>query len=224
MNEAIREMARGCYGYGRWDAPYWFMGLEEGMGRNENDDLDLRLEAWRQLGSRELNDCKSFHEAIKEYRLHREGKLVPTWRSLILLLMTFLEKPNDRESLRSYQRSHWGSSSGETCVIELSGLAARNLNAPRDRESFREERITKIRERLNENNSTVKLVVMYGRTRKESWEKIAGRTFPPDGILTSGTTIIAHTPAPVAFGLTNEYWEELGLLLRNKAKSFGTRS
>ncbi|HMD22341.1 MAG TPA: hypothetical protein VKH40_18590, partial [Alloacidobacterium sp.] len=183
-----------------------------------------RLEAWRQLGSRELNDCKSFHEAIKEYRLHREGKLVPTWRSLILLLMTFLEKPNDRESLRSYQRSHWGSSSGETCVIELSGLAARNLNAPRDRESFREERITKIRERLNENNSTVKLVVMYGRTRKESWEKIAGRTFPPDGILTSGTTIIAHTPAPVAFGLTNEYWEELGLLLRNKAKSFGTRS
>lgn len=32
---SMSRMARDCYGYGRWDAPYWFIGLEEGMGPNQ---------------------------------------------------------------------------------------------------------------------------------------------------------------------------------------------
>jgi len=31
-----REMARSWFGYGRWSAPYWFVGMEPG-----GDDLDV---------------------------------------------------------------------------------------------------------------------------------------------------------------------------------------
>jgi hypothetical protein len=38
------EMARECYGYGRWAAPYWFIGPEQGQG---HDDLRKRYHVWR---------------------------------------------------------------------------------------------------------------------------------------------------------------------------------
>jgi hypothetical protein len=46
-DEPFREMALGCYGYGRWGAPYWFIGPEQGQSRRENDDLRPRLEVNR---------------------------------------------------------------------------------------------------------------------------------------------------------------------------------
>jgi hypothetical protein len=213
--EAISEMALRCYGYGRWDAPYWFIGPEQGQSRKENGDLKQRLAAWRKLGSMELCDCEEFHLAINEHSWHRDGKLQSTWRSLILLLMTFLNRPTDKESLRSYQRSEWGRTNGETCVIELSGLAANNLTVPRDRETFRQERIRVIRERMRENHP--QLVVMYGTAQRQNWEKIAGGSFPPDNVLVSDGAILALTPHPVKHGLSNAYWEELGQRLRSVA-------
>jgi hypothetical protein len=32
LDKAEEEMARECYGYGRWGAPYWFIGPEQGQG------------------------------------------------------------------------------------------------------------------------------------------------------------------------------------------------
>ena len=58
----MEEMARNCYGYGRWDAPYWFFGLEEGM----SGTLEERIEAWQHLGEGGLSDCRLFHERIKD--------------------------------------------------------------------------------------------------------------------------------------------------------------
>jgi hypothetical protein len=37
------EMAQNCFGYGRWDAPYWFIGPEQGKGNDEPDDNTLRV-------------------------------------------------------------------------------------------------------------------------------------------------------------------------------------
>src|SRR5579859_7409872 len=119
MEHDFSEMARQSFGYGRWDAPYWFIGPEQGQSSAENDDLTHRFKAWRDLGSPELCDLEEFHRAINEHSWHR--KLQRTWRPLMLLLMTFLEKRADKGSLLSYQRDEWGRAIGETCVIELSG-------------------------------------------------------------------------------------------------------
>jgi hypothetical protein len=67
-----REMGRRSYGFGRWTAPYWFIGPEPGQSREEHDDLTSRAEAWRSLGGCELMDCREFHKRIGETRLHRE--------------------------------------------------------------------------------------------------------------------------------------------------------
>jgi len=63
MNDDLRAMARTCYGYGCWSAPYWFLGPEQGMC-NENADLQRPVEAWQHSGSRELDDCREFHLRI----------------------------------------------------------------------------------------------------------------------------------------------------------------
>lgn len=218
MDRDLSEMARQCFGYGRWEAPYWFIGPEQGQAPAENDDLLPRLRAWHGLGRGELNDCRSFHALIGEKRWHRElPRLQPTWRPLLLLLMTFLGRPTDNESLRRYQRDSWGTLTGEACVIELSGLAAHSLKVNRERECFREERITVIRARIHQHKPA--LVVMYGLSQSKDWNAIAGQTFPPDNILKVGPTILAVTPHPTSHGIPNTYWTQLGMKLRRFCES-----
>ena len=116
-NAALREMARDCYGYGRSGAPYWFIGPEQGQGR---DDLCLRFEAWKKLDHDGLCDCREFHQCIGEPRFHRKKKpaLQKTWDKLIVLLKAFKgERIDDQEARRRYQRDELGTLNGETCVI-----------------------------------------------------------------------------------------------------------
>jgi hypothetical protein len=213
MDDGIRKMALRCYGYGQWRAPYWFIGPEQGQAPEEDDDLRPRVRAWLKLGGGELTDCREFHALIGEKRWHRDRpKLQSTWRPLLLLLMTYLGKSTDRDALRNYQRDNWGRLDGETCVIELSGLAARNFTVPRDRESFRQERVAIIRERILQNSP--ELVVMYGMSEIEHWTKIAGKSFPKENIGRLASTTLVCTPHPTSYGMKNEYWTNLGVALR----------
>lgn len=238
MEKSMLAMARGNYGYGRWEADYWFIGPEQGMGPHENHDLSLRVQAWLDLGARALNDCRKFHCRIGEIRWHCKKpkvQLQRTWRPLLLLLMTFLDEHADNESLRNYQRDRWGSLEGETCVIELSGLAAPSLRESKETGKYLSERIEHICAKIRENRP--KLVVMYGREQMASWNTIGratvGREFPPEGtvlgqlpktnILKHAATILLCTPAPsrpIWNGtkyLGNEYWRGLGNNLRDLA-------
>ena len=186
--------------------------------------LNKRADAWDTLGRLELRDCRRFHCLIDERRWHCQKPKVtlqPTWRPLLLLLMTYLGKSVDTESLRDYQREHWGMLNGETCVIELSGLAAPNLNANIDRNEFLPERIAFIRGKIAEMRP--KLVVMYGRKQRQSWEQIAEREFPPepDPFSCKSSTLFCSAPhpsRPIKEGnryLGNEYWSRLGSKLRS---------
>jgi hypothetical protein len=217
MDDDVHKMARRCYGYGSWEAPYWFIGPEQGQARDENNDLEPRIKAWRDLGEGELSDCRDFHALIGERRWHRERpRLQSTWRPLTLLLMTFLGRPTDNESLRKYQRDQWGSLRGETCVIELSGLAAHSLKVNRDRRLFREERIKVIRERMHHYKPA--LVIMYGANEKPDWEAITEQPFPSESVLRIGSSITVLTLHPTSHGLTNAYWEQWGEILRQFAQ------
>jgi hypothetical protein len=222
MNDDVRAMARTCYGYGCWSAPYWFLGPEQGMGRNENDDLNRRIEAWRHFGSRELDDCREFHFRIGETRSHGENPVLQqTWRKLLLTLMTFLGRPTDEATRLRYQQNEWGRQPSETCIIELSGLAAHSLKADRDRQCFRAERVLDIRARMH--TYKPQFVIMYGKTRdcRNAWKAIADGAetitegaFPFVEFRKSGPTFLALTPHPASWGPTNEDWTELGTRLR----------
>jgi hypothetical protein len=208
MDSDLREMARRSYGYGRWDAPYWFIGPEQGQG---DEDLTTRLKAWIHFGKRELDDCRDFHLRIGEQRWHGDApQLQPTWRRLMLLFMNFLGRPDDDASLLKYQRDEWGRLNGETCVIELAGLAAKSYKVPRDRTSFRQERIKFIRDKMLLQKP--KLVVMYGVAEKRHWEAITEQRFPPENILILGQTVVAQLLHPMAHGqrAPDSYWKEWG--------------
>jgi hypothetical protein len=208
------EMARRSYGYGRWDAPYWFIGPEQGKGQGEPSGNSPRVRAWQRLGGTELCDCLDFHAEMPDMSWHcRKPNLQRTWRPLILLLKTFLDQPSDLESLRAYQRDRWGRvKDGETCVIELSGLAVRSSKIPAERDRFREERITIIRQRMLSYKPV--LIVMYGLNERPHWEKIAGMPLVCDGVARVGTTRIAFAPHPQDRGRRNSDWTVLAAKLR----------
>jgi hypothetical protein len=214
MNNEL-EMARAFYGYGLWDALYWFIGPEPGKGPKEFTNACL-AETWMKLGACDLCDCKEFHLAVGETCWHREEpqwpKLQSTWRSLILLLIAFLEEPIDIDARRKYQRDRWGRDSGETCVIELSGLAAKGYEDSIDRKGFRQERVETICKKLHEHKP--RFVVMYGLSEKEYWEQIAGIELLPDRIVKRDGICFVMTPHPNTRGRTNAEWKKLGKALR----------
>jgi hypothetical protein len=212
------EMARRGFGYGRWDAPYWFIGLEEGKGPGESPGNSKRIDAWYRLEKDGLSDCQLFHNAIGEGNWHRvQPNLSPTWRPLILLLKAFLNESTNNDDLREYQRAHWGCSTGETCLIELSGTAARSLKEKIDRERFRDERIRFIRGKLAQSSPT--FVVMYGVTRRADWVRLVGLSLEIDRIVRRDQTLFVMTPSPTAFGRKNADWISLGRRLREEART-----
>jgi hypothetical protein len=140
----------------------------------------------------------------------------------MLLLMSFLNEPSDNESLRAYQHDGWGKAKGgETCVIELSGLAAKSSKVHMDRRQFLEERIEIIRERIRTHKP--KLVVMSGQSEKKHWGGIAGCELLPDVIMKRGATLFVFTSHPVAFGPKDSDWRELGQRLRESRLQDGDR-
>ena len=74
-NALLHKMALECYGYGRWDAPFWFIGPEQGMG--ETDDIRLRVATWLKLGAAEVCDCREFHETLGDFRWHGTPSKAP---------------------------------------------------------------------------------------------------------------------------------------------------
>ncbi|HKN77290.1 MAG TPA: hypothetical protein VJW94_19085 [Candidatus Acidoferrum sp.] len=241
MDDAEHELARQCYGYGRWDAPYWFIGLEEGQAPWENNDFSQRAEAFRKLNRDGLCDCLRFHKEIGECRWHaanrKSGKinLQSTWKYLILLLMAFQDgrKLTDEEKRRDlqevYQSSRWGMEDkgvGETCVIELSGLPANSSEVSRKRSEETRKllkdvlptRIERIQKGIIE--SEPKFVLMYGITAKEHWTRIADFPLQADIPRKIGRTtyLLARHPAARFKGQKkDQYWVQLGTELREES-------
>lgn len=211
-------MAEKFFGYGRWSAPFWFIGPEPGMAQDGDDDLLSRYESWKKLNFRPVVDCAAHHRGFGFLKWHQpHPPTQPTWRQLIRLLLTYQGKPNDIEAIRAYQRDHWGSETGETCVIELSALASPNIGTAQDRTSFVESRINRIKQEIQRNRP--ELLVMYGVGRRREWMKIRGEALHADNIFCIGTTVGAIARHPVTTGLGNNYWEALGIALREFGKS-----
>jgi hypothetical protein len=211
----LADMARRSYGYGEWKAPFWFIGPEQGLSSQESDDNQERIAAWIRMGRPEICDCYLFHQEIRETRWHGEIPILQaTWKSLILLLLTFHGQSPTNNARRLYQSSQLGRSGGETCLIELSGLAARNLQQSIDRRQFRKERIEFIRKSIESSDLKPKFVIMYGKGEEESWKQIANQAIKKDEPLRIGPTVFLFASHPQERGLKNEYWIGLGKRLR----------
>ena len=128
-------------------------------------------------------------------------------------MKTFLREPADLDDIRTYQRVRWGRmAEGETCVIELSGLAAKGADVPIKRRQSRNERVELIFQKIWEHKP--KLVVMYGHSEKTEWERIAGVKLELDRPQRVGSTLFVFTTHPNTRGCRNSDWERLGKKLQ----------
>ena len=217
-------MAEDFFGYGRWEAPYWFVGPEAGMAK-AGDTLELRYQSWKRLKCAPVVDCAAHHRGFGFPKWHQDRPPTQaTWRQLIRLLLAYKGFPTDTESIRNYQRDRWGSSYGETCVIELSGLPAPNMRTERDRTSFLAQRIERIREALMAARPSPQFIVMYGQGNRAEWDQIAQQAFDADGFCWTGNTVAVIATHPVTMGLGNEYWAKLGQKVRQAVDTGQRRS
>lgn len=221
----LRERAaREWFGFGRWGAPYWFIGMEPG-----GDDCPEIYTSWYQLGATSLLDAKE-HE--QDY-----NKLVPTeqqtrffakrpkiqqwtWQPLIHITLGFTGSDEDSHI---YQRDRFGSASdeGEMAVLELSAIAAKTFVFA-DQAKYQAGRIISLRHLLVTHEPTI--AVFYGLGYSEQYEKIAGgefkkvavATFDEVGFCQSGKTLCVLIPHPVAVRKPYDEWHELGIRLALK--------
>ena len=213
------EMAASFYGFGDWTAPYWFIGLEPGKAPGEEAYNSHIVHAWANgLKKGELVDCLEYHRAIGVDTWHKDrAKLQPTWRPLMLFLMTALDRDSDKEALRAYQRTRWGQmGDGETCVIELSGIRTNGHAVEADRKEHLAQRIGAIRRKIKMGDTSPKVVVLHGLSARAEWEQIAGVPLEPDTVVPVGSTLFVMTPSPTAFRRKNADWESLGLEVRER--------
>jgi hypothetical protein len=66
----LDQMAENFYGYGRWHAPFWFIGPEAGMGKDGKDNLAARYDSWKQLGCAPVVDCEKHHRGFGFTKWH----------------------------------------------------------------------------------------------------------------------------------------------------------
>jgi hypothetical protein len=246
MNDDLWFLARYCYGYGSWNGSYWFIGPEQGGSEKK---MTKRAEAFRKLDldNDGLCDCREFHREIYEpgqpddwFRLERLPPLQTTWYCLMLTLMSYkgkvgIEKPTKghllyeyQRTFREYQRDHWGSSAGKTCVIERSGIPAKNFKESSARraslsqternqlDDILRSRVEHITERIRANEP--EFVVIYSNSQYPSWEVLRKEsskiTQSPNETFKLGRTLIAFTESTGKNSPGHARWLALGQDLR----------
>lgn len=213
------------FGYGRWNAPYWFVGKEPG-GKDDPENYA----SWYRLGGHDLIGCREHDFDYRgpdagKWHIGVDGKkpeLQPTWRPLIALLLSYLGAQRyDDARIRDYQVNCWGSLNGETCLPELSGVAAPSTHSVEGmRLLYRDQRIATLKAKISDN--TPKFVhfygtgldPIYGRSYADSWREIAGASLVENEPMKIDGTVFVYTKHATAFGISNDFWVSLGRKLR----------
>jgi hypothetical protein len=225
-------------GYGDFNAKCWFIGMEHGGGGNY-EELAKRLEVWSELGRKELEDVVEYHKKLNIEGLNwfcDKPKIQPTWSKLIRILLSIddnidnLSASKVLDKIRMYQKQSFGrSNSGETCLLELSPMPSPNIRNNKWQEWTNMFKIDnyktfilkyntdKIKALINGREPEV--VVFYGVSYRSYWEEIADCDFEEqNGIFftSNKSTLFVMIKHPVSRGVKNEYFHEVGKMIREK--------
>lgn len=202
-------LTNGWFGYGNWNSPYWFVGMEPG-----GDEGVANFLRWDQLGRGELLDIFAHHETHPLDWFSDVSGTQSTWAKLIRLLLAYKGIEPTRAATLNYQRAHLGRLNDETALLELSALAAAHTRIDVQRTLNRAKRIQVIRQRLTEMRP--EFVVFYSTkpVYAEAWSQIAGTP------LLEGQPVIVDTTAFLMsyhpqYKRGKVYWVELAQRLRN---------
>jgi len=102
-------------GYGSINADYWFLGMEEGGGDENNIRIKVKFKP--------IEDCAEAHQALGITKYHIGNKVIQrTWWGMCKVMLMLQNKDADRESIRDYQVEKLGRSKENTLLCELMPL------------------------------------------------------------------------------------------------------
>jgi hypothetical protein len=217
MLDEIEIMARDSFGYGRWVAPIWFIGPEQG-----GEDNCKRAEVFLKLQSEGLCDCKAFHDAIGVHQWHGlhgiKAKPQHTWKRLLIFLSSLCGYKSDNDTLLAYQKQRWGGRESHTCVIEIDGLSAKSLGKKDSdhKKLISEYRVSRTKTiRSNLLRYKPRIVVMYAYT--PTIDNFSHQVVPGlarGGMMEHQGTLFARLPHPAASVTGNSFegWMAYGEL------------
>jgi hypothetical protein len=105
-------------GYGRLNAPIWFLGVEEAGGSEDNIRTRLNFEP--------VLDLAAANRRLGFTKLDGERPVIQrTWRGMCCIMLRLSGHATDTEGIRRYQADRLGRSSGDTLLLELMPLPMR---------------------------------------------------------------------------------------------------
>ena len=236
-DQLLHTFMHGFYGYGSYQADYWFIGMEEGGG-DTVDEVSKRLTVWDQRGRREVEDVAEYHLALGiTYPFAEKAKLQPTWAKLIRVLLSIEGEAPTKEDVRRYQQQQWARSNGNVCLLELLPLPSPSTShwlygqssqlpdlATRDRyrERWSAIRIAALRQRIAAHQP--KAVIFYSFGYLPYWQAIVGTPLQPVlagemYVQQTAERIYAVIKHPAATGVTSAYFHEAGQHIRQELTS-----
>ncbi len=158
-------------GYGVLNAEYWFLGMEEGGGGEDNVRARLKF--------KQLEDCAEAHKILGITKHHFGKRIIQqTWRGMCYIMLRLINEEPNAENIRNYQAEKLGRFNGNTLLYELMPLPKPSISKwgyekliPQFKsrieyyEKVRPQRIKLLQKLYKEN--TPKVVIAYG---KSSWD------------------------------------------------------
>jgi hypothetical protein len=174
-------------GYGKLDAPVWFLGMEEAGGGEENIRARLKF--------RTVEDCAEAHRILGITKHHWGPRTIQrTWRGMCYIMLKLENKPTDAESIRNYQAESLGRFGGQTLLVELMPIPKHDIGAWGYEELIpqfksREDYYQKVKPRRRVylqgliRNHSPKIVVGYGKSYWDEYRAL----FPGAQFVASGS-------------------------------------
>lgn len=225
------------YGFGNYAGKYWLVGMEEAGGRTV-EAIQARLTQWHQNGRAELEDLPihAHQQGWGEKYFGARPQWQRTWGKLIRLILAAegIETVN-KAVIMQFQQQTLGRQGSNHCLIELFPLPAPStghwlygqhsqLPFLESRKAYRQQmapaRIAHMRQRWQQHRP--KAVIFYGWSYRQWWQELVELPFiereNPKSLtaVQDGTQfwVIDH---PVARGVTNHYFEQVGKQIAGQA-------
>lgn len=116
LNDSELEHIESFIGYGNLKAPVWWLGMEEGMAKNDDPESNLRA----RLQNREVEDLYHVLKRDGVTKYHEGNRVAqPTWWPMCEVMLSIANKQTGIDSKRAYQAEQLGRHNDETLLVEL---------------------------------------------------------------------------------------------------------
>jgi hypothetical protein len=188
--EIIENRIKNWWGYGSFEAPVWFVGMEEGLGGTQPTELENRFLA---TDGKITMDIRKGMETVPLH-IRALDEQQPLWDYQIALYLYLKNGTEPKQNERSdYQKRTFANIDvKETACIDLMPLPSRgtkesdwfyakyddgNLNLEsrsRYLKKYKTARVEALKELINEHKPKVVIFCSLGYLRTGDWAKIIG--------------------------------------------------